>query len=196
MPVQRQELPFAADVERSVETLSKGGIIIYPTDTIWGIGCDATRSDAVRRIFELKRRADSKALITLLGDVRLLDRYVDDVPEQAYDLIEFSTRPLTIIYDRGRNLAPELLAADGSVGIRVTADPFCREVMRRLRRPIVSTSANFSGEPSPSCFAEISAELLAGADYVVGWRRNEANGARPSSIMKLSAGGLFSIIRN
>lgn len=186
---------FAEDIARCCEVLRKGGVIIYPTDTIWGIGCDATRSDAVKRVYAMKGRDDAKALITLVGDSSLLTRYVDDVPEVAYDLVNLATSPLTVVYDRGRNLAPELLAEDGSIGIRIPDDDFCRELCRAMRRPIVSTSANFSGEPSPACFNDIDKRLLDKADYVVNWRRNDTSKVKPSSIMKLSAGGVFTIIR-
>lgn len=183
------------DVRLACEAMKMGGVVIYPTDTIWGIGCDATRSDAVRKVFAMKKRVDSKALITLVGRPDELQRYVDEVPEIAYDLVEFSTKPLTIVYDRGRNVAPELLADDGSIGIRVTSDPFCRELCRVMRRPIVSTSANFSGAVSPASFADIDPELLAMADYVVTWRRGERSKSQPSSVMKLSADGTFKILR-
>ncbi len=187
--------PFSEDLERAAAIIQKGGIILYPTDTVWGIGCDATRSDAVRRIFELKRRADSKALITLLGNESHLPRYVDEVPEVAWQLIEFSTRPLTIVYDRGRNLAPELLAEDGSVGIRITHEAFSAALCSRIRRPLVSTSANISGQPTPACFNQISPEIISGVDYVVNYRRDDNRQAQPSSVMRLSADGLFKIIR-
>lgn len=187
--------PFADDIARCCETLRRGGIIIYPTDTIWGIGCDATRSDAVRKVFELKHRSDSKALITLVADTRQLERYVDGIPDVAYDLIEFSTKPLTIVYDRGVGLAPELLADDGSVGVRVASDDFCRELLRAFRKPIVSTSANISGSPSPACFAEIDPGLITAADYVAQWRRGDRTPAKASSIMKISESGLFTVIR-
>lgn len=183
------------DVKLACEAMKKGGVIIYPTDTIWGIGCDATRSDAVKKVFAMKRRADAKALITLLGRADQLQRYVDEVPEVAYDLIEFSTKPLTIVYDQGRCVAPELLAEDGSIGIRVTSDPFCQELCRVMRRPIVSTSANFSGDPAPADFGHINKELLAMADYVVRWRRNDRSNAAASTVMKLSPGGTFKILR-
>lgn len=195
MAEKKTPQPFADDVARACQTMREGGVILYPTDTIWGIGCDATRPDAVRRVFEIKRRADSKALITLLPDAGLLQRYVDDVPELAYDLIEFTTRPLTIVYDRGINLAPALLGADGSVGIRVTSDPFCQALCRALRRPVVSTSANISGNPAPACFSEIDSEILSAVDYVAQWRRDDRRKSAPSSVMKLSADGQFKIIR-
>ncbi len=186
---------FAEDLDRAAEAIRSGGLVLYPTDTVWGIGCDATRADAVRRVFELKRRADSKALITLLPDEHLLSRYVDEVPDVAWDLIECSTKPLTIVYDHGRNLAKELMAPDGSVGIRITREAFSAALCRRIRRPLVSTSANISGSPTPRCFSEIAPEIVSGVDYVVQYRRHDTTPATPSSVMRLSSGGLFKIIR-
>lgn len=187
---------FASEVDQCVEALKKGGIVLYPTDTVWGIGCDATRDDAVRKIFELKRRDDAKALITLVGDAGMLERYVDDVPEVAYQLIEVADKPLTIVYDRGINMSECLMADDGSVGIRVTSDDFCKAVIRKLRRPLVSTSANVSGCPTPACFKDVSDAIKAGVDYIVNLRRKESAGAcAPSTVIKLSGGGLIKILR-
>lgn len=188
-----------ADLKSCVDVLRKGGIIIYPTDTIWGIGCDACCPEAVRRIFSLKRRTDAKALITLVGSAGQLERTVADIPEVAWQLIEYNEKPLTIVYDAPApeaGLAPELCAPDGSIGVRLTSDEFCAELCKRLRRPLVSTSANVSGEKSPACFAEISDEILGGADYVCLARRSEIpTEARPSTVMRLSAGGLFKVLR-
>ncbi len=187
---------FDIEVERCVDALKKGGLVLYPTDTVWGIGCDACRQDAVGKIFALKKRDDAKALITLVDSVEMLDRYVDDVPEVAYQLIEVADKPLTIVYDRGINVSPNLLADDGSIGIRVTTDPFCKAVIRKLRRPLVSTSANISGDPSPSSFKEISSEIENGVDYVVNLRHGDAAGhSVPSTVIKLGNGGVFKILR-
>lgn len=172
-----------------------GGVILYPTDTVWGIGCDATRSDAVRRVFEIKRRADNKALIVMLSDVNQLERYVDDVPDVAFDLIEAAVDPLTIVYDKGINLAPELLGDDGSVGIRVTGEEFSRRLCRAYRRPIVSTSANISGEPTPKTFREISHEIKDMMDYIVVSRRDDNKPHKPSSVIKLGSDSSVKIIR-
>lgn len=190
-----EEASFHTDIHNCIETLRKGGIILYPTDTVWGIGCDATSSTAVKRIFELKHRADSKALIVLVDSLAMLERHVDLVPEVAYQLIEAAVNPVTIVYDHGRNLAPELLADDGSVGIRLTTDPFCRELCRRLRRPIVSTSANISGRPSPDIFHRIAPEIVAAADYVPLYRRDDTDTRPPSSVIKIAADGAFRILR-
>lgn len=183
------------DIKRAIEVMNRGGIILYPTDTIWGLGCDATNEDAVRRIFEIKQRADSKALITLVDSEVKVESYVCDVPEVAWDLIELSEKPLTIIFDGARNLAKNLLAEDGSIGIRVTREPFSRELCMRMKRAIVSTSANVSGQPSPHNFSEIAEEILAAVDYVCTSRREEKENPAASSIIKLGAGGEISIIR-
>lgn len=183
------------DIRQAVETVRRGGVILYPTDTIWGIGCDATNAEAVARVYAIKQRVDSKALICLLGSEASLNLYVSDVPEVAYDLIEFATKPLTIIYDGGRNLAPNLLAEDGSVGIRVTKEEFSQTLCMRCKRALVSTSANISGQPSPATFSDIPTEILEAVDYVCTSRRNEKGQARPSSIMKLSASNEIKIIR-
>lgn len=184
-----------ADITAAIDTMRKGGIILYPTDTIWGLGCDATNSDAVRRIFEIKQRADSKALITLVGSEAALERTVDEVPEVAWQLIEVADRPTTIVYDHGRGVAPELLATDGSIGIRLTREPFSAELCNRFRRPVVSTSANISGHPSPATFAEIDPEIISKVDYACTSRRDEAANATPSMVIKISADGLFKILR-
>ncbi len=188
---------YTDDIRAAVDVLRRGGIILYPTDTIWGIGCDATDSKAVKKVFEIKRRSDAKALITLVGSEGALERAVDEVPEVAWQLIECSDRPLTIVYDRAaRDIAPELSAEDGSIGVRITREEFSAGLCRAFGKPIVSTSANISGEPSPGCFAEISPEIVNAVDYVCLSRRDETPGtAKPSSIMRLGAGGLFKIIR-
>lgn len=183
------------DLQQAVKTLRAGGLILYPTDTVWGIGCDATRPEAVERVYRLKRRADSKALITLVGRPDDLYRYVDEVPQIALDLIEVSDRPTTIVYDRGINLAPNLLAADGSVGIRVTREQYSAGLCRLLRRPVVSTSANVSGQPSPSLFDEISPEIIDGVDYVALYRRDDRRPATPSSVIKIGNDSTVKILR-
>lgn len=184
------------EIRKACEVMQKGGVILYPTDTVWGIGCDATNADAVRRVYDIKHREDSKSMLVLVDSEAKVDFYVRDVPAVAWDLIEFATKPLTIIYDGARNLAPNLIAADGSVGIRVTAEEFSRALCFRFRRAIVSTSANISGEPTPTCFAEISDDILSAVDYVVGCRRDEPAGARPSSIIRLGAHGEVKVIRS
>jgi len=175
--------------------MREGGVILYPTDTIWGIGCDATNENAVRRVYEIKQRADSKAMLVLVDSPVKVDYYVRDVPGIAWDLIELSDKPLTIIYADARNLAPNLLAEDGSVGIRVTNEPFSQRLCQQFRKAIVSTSANISGKPSPSCFFEISEEIKASVDYIVNYRQDDTIKPKPSSILKLDAGGVIKIIR-
>ena len=186
---------YNEEIKKAVEVMRNGGVILYPTDTIWGIGCDATNEEAVKKVYEIKKRADSKALICLVDSEAKIDFYVKDVPPVAWDLIELSTKPLTVIYDGARNLAPNLLAEDGSVGIRVTNEEFSKQLCFRFRKAVVSTSANISGEPSPKSFADISDEIKNAVDYIVGGRQNEKGGAKPSSIIKLGAGGVVQVIK-
>ncbi len=183
------------DVRNALEVLKKGGVILYPTDTVWGLGCDATNEVAVQRIFAIKNRPDSKSMLILMENPALLDRYVSEVPDIAWDLIEIATTPLTIIYPGARNIAKSLIADDGSVGIRFTQEPFTRELISRFKKPVVSTSANISGEPSPSLFRDISEEIKTRVDYVVGFRQDDKSPAKPSGIIKLGTGGQIEIIR-
>ena len=175
--------------------MAAGGLILYPTDTIWGIGCDATNEEAVRRVYELKRRSDHKAMLLLMDSSAKLNYYVQEVPDVAWDLIELADSPLTVIYTGARNVAPNLLAADGSVGIRITQEEFSHKLCERFRKPLVSTSANVSGDPSPANFSEISETIKAGVDYIVRYRQDDLSKAAPSHIIKLGAGGLVKIIR-
>lgn len=186
---------YREDISKAVEVMNRGGIILYPTDTIWGIGCDATNEDAVKRVFEIKHRNDAKALITLVDSEAKLQFYVREVPEVAWQLIEVADRPLTIIYDGARNLASNLLAEDGSAGIRVTQEEFSRNLCMRMKRAIVSTSANISGEPSPKSFADISPDILNAVDYVCTSRRDETHNPPASNIIKLGVGGEVKVIR-
>ena len=183
------------EVKKACDVLNKGGVILYPTDTVWGLGCDATNPEAVKRIYEIKQRADNKAMLVLVDSDVKVDFYVKEVPEVAWDLIELADKPMTIIYDGARNLAENLLAEDGSVGIRVTNEEFSKELCFRFRKAIVSTSANVSGQPSPASFGEISEEIKKLVDYVIDYRQEECAGAKPSSIIKLGAGGTVKIIR-
>lgn len=183
------------DIRRALDVLNKGGVILYPTDTIWGIGCDATNEEAVSRVYAIKRRTDAKALITLVDSEAKIQGYVREIPDVAWQLIDCSTRPLTIIYDGARHMAPNLLAEDGSVAIRLTREAFSRELCLRFHRPIVSTSANLSGEPSPATFDDISEDIKQAVDYVCTSRRDDRTPARPSSIIKLAANGEVKIIR-
>ncbi|MCC8145065.1 MAG: threonylcarbamoyl-AMP synthase [Bacteroidales bacterium] len=183
------------EIKRSCEILLKGGIILYPTDTIWGIGCDATNPEAIKKIYSIKQRVDSKSLLVLIDSENKLNYYIDDVPPIAYDLIELTNKPLTIIYSKARNVAPELIASDGTLGIRVTNETFSKELCRRLKKPLVSTSANISGEKSPSCFSEIKESIIRSVDYVVKYRQEEKNSNQASSIIKIDTDGVFKIIR-
>jgi L-threonylcarbamoyladenylate synthase len=183
------------EVKKACEVMQAGGIILYPTDTIWGIGCDATNEKAVRKVYELKQRFDTKAMLVLIDSPAKLDYYVADVPEIAFELIEAADKPLTIIYEQGMNLAANLPAADGSIGIRVTNEAFSNALCKRFRKPVVSTSANVSGEPSPAHYGEISPVVREGVDYIVNYRRDDRHRAAPSGIIRLGDGGLFQIIR-
>lgn len=183
------------EIKRTLTVLRSGGVILYPTDTVWGIGCDATNENAVRRIFEIKRRTDSKSMIILIDNPAKLQSYVDEVPEIAWDLIELSEKPLTIIYPKAKNLAPGLVAGDGSIGIRVTNEIFSRTLCAQFRNPIVSTSANISGNATPASFNQISDEIKSEMDYIVNFRQDDLSKAKPSSIIKLGTGNLFQLIR-
>ena len=166
------------DIKKACEVMAAGGIILYPTDTIWGIGCDATNEKAVQRVYELKRRTDNKAMLVLMDSEAKLDRYVSDVPDIAWDLISVSDKPLTIIYSSAKNLATNLLGADGSVGIRITNEEFSKKLCERFRKPLVSTSANVSGEPSPANFSEVSEVIKEGVDYIVSYRQDDMSKGR------------------
>lgn len=183
------------DIKRALEVLKDGGIILYPTDTIWGIGCDATNVKAVDKIYKIKKREDSKSMLVLMENPALLERYVDDVPEIAWDLVEVATTPLTVIYPNAKNLAKNLVAEDGSIGIRFTKEAFTALLLQRFRKPLVSTSANISGEKSPVFFDEISEEIKNQVDFIVAYRQNDTTPANPSSIIKLGSGGRIDIIR-
>ena len=187
------------DIRQAVETMRKGGVILYPTDTVWGIGCDATNAQAVKRVYEIKQRDDSKALICLVDSDARMQRYFRQVPDVAWQLIdslkESDAKPTTLILDDAVNLAENLIAEDGSVGIRITNEPFSKELCFRFQKAIVSTSANVSGEPSPANFNQISKEIKDSVDYIVGCRRDEKIEAKPSSIVKLGVNGEIKIIR-
>ncbi|MCH5234652.1 MAG: threonylcarbamoyl-AMP synthase [Muribaculaceae bacterium] len=189
------EIDFSIDLKNAVECLKAGGIILYPTDTIWGIGCDAKNSEAVKRIYDLKKRADSKAMLVLVNNESALERLVDEVPDVAWDLLEAAVNPLTIIYEGARCVAPELISDDGSLGIRITKEPFSNELCKRLGGALVSTSANVSGEKSPSNYSEISDIIKTGVDYIVKFRQTDGTEHKPSNIIKLGKGGVVKVIR-
>jgi L-threonylcarbamoyladenylate synthase len=186
---------MADDIKEALQTLRSGGVILYPTDTVWGIGCDATNEDAVDRIYRLKNRQDSKAMIVLLDLETRLNQYIKEVPEIAWQLLETVDTPTTIIYPGARNIAVNLIAEDGSIGIRIAKDEFCQKLISQFKKPIVSTSANISGERSPAIFDEISEFICNGVDYIVEWRRHDQSRTKPSSILKLGLGGEIQIIR-
>jgi len=189
------------DLQEALRVLRSGGIIVYPTDTVWGIGCDATNAEAVKRIYQLKQREDSKSMLVLLDSPAKLPYYIADIPDAAWTLLEATedqssiTKPLTIIYPNARNLAPNLIAEDGSIGIRITSEPFSKALCEQLRHPIVSTSANISGEPTPCLFRDINGVILDFADYCCLFRRDDDTPHEPSSIIKINTDGSFKIIR-
>ena len=182
------------EIENALEALKKGGLILYPTDTVWGIGCDATHPDAIERIYKLKKRVDSKTMICLVNDFRMLNQFVENVPEVAYDILKYANKPTTIIYDDPIRVAENLIAEDNSLAIRVVQDEFCKQLLRKFRRPLVSTSANISGQSTPKSFQEISPEILEGVDYVVNLHRTQKS-AKPSAIIKIKNDGTVKVIR-
>ncbi len=194
-PTDRLPDDMYADARKAVEVIKKGGVIAYPTDTVWGLGCDASNPEAVARLFEIKKREGDKPMLVLVDSVAALERIVEKVPEVGYELVEAAVAPLTVIYDKGRGVVPALLGKDGSIGVRVTSEPFSQALCRLARRPIVSTSINFSGKPAPATFDRIDPAILEKVDYVCESRRDEKAQKRPSGIIKLSEGGLFKIIR-
>ena len=193
------------DLQEALRVLREGGVIVYPTDTVWGIGCDATNAEAVKKIYALKQREDSKSMLVLLDSPAKLNYYIADIPDSAWALLEVAdtdgneendeVKPLTIIYPNARNLAPNLVAEDGSIGIRITGEPFSKALCEQLRHPIVSTSANISGHPTAHFYHEIEEAILNGADYVCQFRRNDDCPHEPSSIIKINNDGSFKIIR-
>lgn len=186
-----------ADLKEALRVLKEGGIILYPTDTVWGIGCDARNEEAVKKIYQLKKRADAKSMLVLVGSEGMLQRTVKHVPEIAWQLIDVAVDPITLIYDEPLGVAENLKAEDGSLGIRITSEKFSRTLCERMRGPIVSTSANVSGKPTPTTFAEISSEIKNGVDYVCRFRQREraSSKSRPSSIIKITKENIVKVIR-
>lgn len=182
------------EINKCISVLEKGGLILYPTDTIWGIGCDATNEIAVQKIFSLKQREDSKTLICLVSNDAMLEKHIEKVPEVAYDIIDLSIKPTTIIYDSPKGVAKNLIASDDTLAIRIASDKFCQYLINKFKKPIVSTSANISGQPTPKSFNEITGQILKGVDYVVNLHRNDNKGV-PSSIIKLGNDGTVKVIR-
>ncbi|MEG0948797.1 MAG: L-threonylcarbamoyladenylate synthase [Bacteroidales bacterium] len=183
------------DIKKACEVMQQGGVILYPTDTVWGIGCDATNEAAVKKVYDIKKRIDQKAMLVLVDNPVKIDFYVDQAPEITWDLIEVANKPLTIIYPNARNLAPNLIGADKSIGIRITKEDFSKRLCERFKKAIVSTSANISGEKTPLNFSEISDEIKDAVDYVVTYRQDDMSRPTPSGIIKVGEGGLIEVIR-
>ena len=183
------------EVKKAGAILQSGGTILYPTDTIWGIGCDATRQESVQNIYRIKQRADHKSMLVLVNGITMLEDYIETIPFQALDIIEKAEKPTTIIYPGARNLAANLLAPDGSIGIRITSDPFCSLLIEYTGFPIVSSSANISGEQAPAVFQKIDSSIREQVDYVVNWRQDESGASSPSAIIKLEEDGSITTLR-
>ena len=183
------------DIKKSLEILNNGGSILYPTDTVWGIGCDATNSVAVEQIYSIKRRNETKSMLVLVNSFDMLAGYVNDIPCIAKQLHEEAMKPVTIIYPGAKNLAGNLIPDDSSIGIRVVRDTFCQQLIKAFGKPVVSTSANISGEPAPGIFDEISGEIREAVDYIVSWRQDDRKKAAPSSIIKLNVDGTYNVLR-
>ncbi|MDP5045348.1 MAG: L-threonylcarbamoyladenylate synthase [Leeuwenhoekiella sp.] len=182
------------EVNESITVLKRGGLLLYPTDTVWGIGCDATNADAVDKIFALKKRAESKSLICLVSDFKMLNQYIENIPEIAYSILKYAEQPTTIIYDDPIRVAENLIAEDNTLGIRVVEDGFCKALIKKLGKPLVSTSANISGEKTPMRFPEISKPILEGVDYIVNLQRKHKS-TKSSTIIKLKNNGQVEILR-
>lgn len=192
---QKNNSLLKGDISNCLKVLQEGGVILYPTDTVWGLGCDATNSKAVEKLYQLKKRSDAKSMLVLVDCAGRIQNYIAEMPDIAWDLIEVSNKPLTIIYPNAKNLAHNLLAEDKSVGIRVTNESFSHQLCARFRKPIVSTSANISGQPTPLFFEEVTDEIKTACDYVVQFRQTDKEKKEPSNIIKLNADGSIQIIR-
>ncbi len=180
-------------IQQAIHILKKGGLILYPTDTVWGIGCDATNADAVDKIYALKQRQEEKAMICLVSDFKMLNQFVENVPEVAYDILKYAAKPTTIVYDDPIRVAENVVGKDNTLGIRVCKDKFCNQLIRKFRKPIVSTSANFSGQATPKIFQQIDPKIIEAVDYVVEGNKNKPG--KPSAIIKLSLDGKVTVIR-
>lgn len=189
-------MSYSEDIKKALITLRQGGVILYPTDTIWGLGCDATNFQAVERIFKIKKREEVKSLIILVNSYQMLERYVESIPDAAVNIIEVAVTPLTIVYPKGKNLAGNLSGADGSVGVRICHDDFCNELITRFSKPLVSSSANISGTPAPGNFIDIEEEIIRSVDYVVKHRQDDRKLKTPSSVIKVENDGGIVIIRH
>ena len=182
------------EIQNAYEVIQKGGIILYPTDTVWGIGCDATNPEAVAKIYKLKKRAETQSMIVLMNGEKMIYNVFKEIPEVAWQIIDLSENPTTLVLDKPRNVAPNLIAPDQTLGIRVVKEPFCFKLMEKMKKPLVSTSANISGQPTPKSFKEISPEIIKGVDYVVNLHREKIAG-KPSTIIKLTNDSQVKVIR-
>ena len=182
------------EIHKAYEVIKEGGIILYPTDTVWGIGCDATNAEAVAKIYKLKQRAETQSMIVLMNGEKMIYNVFKDIPEVAWQIIDLSEDPITLVLDKPRNVAANLIAPDQTLGIRVVKEPFCFKLMEKMKKPLVSTSANISGEPTPKSFKEISPEIIKGVDYVVNLHREKIAG-KPSTIIKLTNDSQVKVIR-
>ena len=182
------------EIQKAYEVIQKGGIILYPTDTVWGIGCDATNPEAVAKIYKLKKRAETQSMIVLMNGEKMIYNVFKEIPEVAWQIIDLSENPTTLVLDKPRNVAPNLIAPDQTLGIRIVKEPFCFKLMEKMKKPLVSTSANISGQPTPKSFKEISPEIIKGVDYVVNLQHEKIAG-KPSTIIKLTNDSQVKIIR-
>src|SRR6478609_2438039 len=182
------------EIQRAYETIANGGIILYPTDTVWGIGCDATNAEAVAKIYQLKQRAETQSMIVLMNGEKMMYNVFRDIPEVAWQILDLSENPTTLILDSPRNVAPNIIAEDKTLAVRLVKEPFCFKLMERMKKPLVSTSANISGQPTPKSFKEISPEIIKGVDYVVNLHHDKIAG-KPSTIIKLTNDSQVKIIR-
>lgn len=188
-------LDFHHDIEQCLRVLEAGGLLLYPTDTVWGIGCDATNTQAVEKIYRVKKRPDEKAMIVLVGNEKDVLRYVAAPDMRVFDYLEKTTKPTTVIYDGPIGLAANLSGSDGTIAMRICSDSFCKHLLSRFGKPIVSTSANISGEPVAKTFSEISSEIIQGVDYVVKYRQDDQSPAEPSGVIKWNKDGSVTVIR-
>lgn len=186
---------FSADVNQCLQVLQDGGVILYPTDTVWGLGCDATNPEAVQKIYQVKQREESKSMIVLLAEERDVIKYVAQPDLRVFDYLDETTRPTTVIYKGAIGMAPNLIAPDGSIAIRIVKDDFCRHLIKRLRKPLVSTSANISGQPTPFFFSTIDPAIIAAADYVVQYRQDDTRRAQPSAVIRWNDDGTVTELR-
>ena len=194
MATNRYDQNIINEVNESLGVIKRGRLLLYPTDTVWGIGCDATNADAIDKVYALKKRKESKALICLVSDMKMLNQFVEEIPEVAYNILKYADQPTTIIYDKPIRVAENLVGEDNTLGIRIVQDEFCRSLIKKMGRPLVSTSANISGEKTPMRFPEISKPILEGVDYIVNLQRKHKS-TKSSTIIRLSNDGQVKVLR-